>query len=133
MVDEPIISALRAGQLEDEALERTRVLLQTGVSPEILVRRSVGVAPSYEVVEKLMSSLEELSSRDVELSLKLMLGLYPVAGEVFAHDVCDSIELWLEHEGTQEVKRFVASLLSVEPPFGAREKLESWIQLLSDR
>ena len=94
------MQALRAGQIEDDALKQAQVLLRTGTSPEVLVRRAVGVAPSYDAIASIMSSLEELSSRDMELSLKLMTGLYPVASDVFAHDVCDSIELWLEQEGT---------------------------------
>lgn len=131
MVDELIIRALRAGKLEDDVLDETRMLLRTGISPEVLVRCAVGAAPSYEAIKRIMSSLEELSSRDKGLSIKLMIGLYPVASEGFAHDVCDSIELWIEHEGTLEIRDFVAALLATDPHFGAREKAQSWIQLLT--
>lgn len=132
MVDEHIIQALRGGTFPDGVLDRIRVLLRAGTSPEELARRVVGVA-SFEGVGEVMSSLEALSSQDMELSLKVMIGLYPVASDVLAHDVCSAIELWLEHEGTPEVRDLVASLLTADPPFGAREKLESWMQLLADR
>ncbi len=55
---------------------------------------------SYENVRRAMRDLEWLAGLSPDLAILLMTGLYAVAEGLFAHDVCDSIELWLENEGT---------------------------------
>jgi len=130
MVDEQIIQALRGEQLEEEVLDRMRAALRAGLSVAMLARAAIGAAPTYENVVRTMRAIERIAQLDVDLGLKLMVGLYPAANEILAHDICDSIELWLEHEGTHELRDFVSSLLSADPPFEAREKLSTWIQLI---
>jgi hypothetical protein len=80
-----------ATQLHEGRLELRAALLQ-------LTR-----GDQYFDVAAAMSALEWLAQSDANLALLLMAALYGLADKLFAHDVCDAIELWLEGSGDERL------------------------------
>ncbi len=132
MVDETLIALLRGQHWSTEALVRTDALLRIGVSPEVLCRAVTGASPSYKTITDIMAGLEKVASADAVLGLKLMIGLYSIASDFYAYDVCDAIDLWLEHEGTGEVLGFILGILDLNLMPGMKSKLETWAGILNN-
>ena len=64
-------------------------------------------------VAGVMRSLEEMAEHRVDAACCLMLSLWPVAGELMMHDVCDRIFLWIDDKRSAgmiaHLKHLVAS------------------------
>lgn len=88
-------------------------------------------AGSYDDIRDSMAALEWLAASHLELSLLLMAGLYAAADAIFAHDVADAVELWLENKGTAPLAGYIAIHVnngSVPPQKGAE-----WVHDLNTR
>lgn len=59
----------------------------------------VGTNPTYPDIKTAMTQLESVAQENKQLALLLMTGLYDIADDARAHDVCDAIDLWIENAG----------------------------------
>ena len=65
---------------------------------------------SYEALDNVMLSLEELAERHRTAALLLMICLHgPAAESSAAHDVCDAIDLWISETDDPDVDQFLAT------------------------
>lgn len=61
-----------------------------------------------ESVNDAMAELENLAQLDEPLACLLMAYLWDIASDVFMHDVCDAIDLWILHaRGTELTSRLL--------------------------
>ena len=65
-------------------------------------------------VEFVMPSLEEMAEHRVDAACCLMLSLWPVASELMMHDVCDGIDLCLDHNSSATVIEHLKHVLESE-------------------
>jgi len=80
-----------ATQLHEGRLELRAALLQLARGDQ------------YCHVSATMSALEWLAQSEANLALLLMAALYGLADKLYAHEVCDAIELWLEGFGDEQL------------------------------
>ena len=73
---------------------------ETELSDALLQLTSTG--PSADL-SATMSNLEWLAQSEPTLALLFMVALYRVANQAFAHEICDAIELWIEHSGDDQL------------------------------
>jgi hypothetical protein len=84
----------------------------SGVRMLVVLRDPPSSEPawSYEALDNVMLSLEELADRQRTTALLLMICLHGPAAECAdAHDVCDAIDLWIAESDDPEVDRFLAT------------------------
>ncbi len=61
-----------------------------------LLHSAVVTGPAKEdYVSGLMIRLEEFAEEEPALACCLMTALWPIASELFMHDVCDGVDLWI--------------------------------------
>lgn len=47
-------------------------------------------------IQELIETLEKLADTDPDSACSLMADLWPIAADAYMHDVCDSINLWID-------------------------------------
>ena len=94
-----------------------------------IIANAVGTPVTYERVQTTMLDLESLAEHNSVLGILLMTGLYEFADRVYAHDVNDGIELWIEEKGGPEL---AAALAATTPKTADRsKKLGEWLRMLA--
>jgi len=101
MVIETIIQSIRSRiPARRDSAQLLQGLIDGRYDLRELVNELVSIR-TYQHALDTMADLEWLASDEADLALILMVGLYDIADELRAHDLCDAIELWLENSGSQ--------------------------------
>jgi hypothetical protein len=89
-----------------------------------------GASAKEEDVYALMSRLQEFAAVDPARACSLMTALWPLADELFMHDVCDSIDLWIAHNPSPVLLEYLRSLSANEPDADLKRHWDGLISIL---
>lgn len=81
-----------------------------------------------DAVRYVQDKLEVLAETDQLFALTLMTHLYRSANELYAHDVCDAIELWMEHCKSDELRQRLTPLVMREEDQNIRKHFTAWLE-----
>lgn len=130
MVD--AIALIRQRHYAADALSELLSELSDGHrTPESIAEKLVGQPITYFSIKTAMNDLEALAEHNEILGILLMTGLHGLADGVYAHDVCDGIELWIENSHEQNL---VDALETITPTNEAAQKKKlEWLRMLRNR
>lgn len=71
----------------------------------------------YKNISNKLEDYESIFDTEPNLSLKKMIDLYPFAAELFNHEVCDAIHIWLYNYADNDIKIYLAEKISIKDKF----------------
>jgi hypothetical protein len=83
----------------------------------------------YNKISLKLGECEELYENNSIQALKNMIDLYEPASEVFNHDVCDAIDIWLSTSDHQEILDYLKSKLDENTDIG--NHYVGWIEQIT--
>jgi uncharacterized protein YaeQ len=125
----PVATLIREHIANPPELTALRHDIETGNQDIRDIALEVAEGTSYNQLRNAMRSLEWLATQDNALAILIMMGLFAFADKIFAHDICDAIELWIENNADADVtKGFDAQLTRGAIP---DQKVSDWRTSLS--
>lgn len=85
-----------------------------------------------ERVTRCMAALVRIAALAQDLSLRLMVKLYPKALALKAHNICDSIDLWITSNPDAHIDEFLERERRVQPNPRAVLTLDEWLEYRRD-
>src|SRR5882762_151779 len=83
-----------------------------------------------QAVALALDRLEHLASSDWPSACRQMVALYPVASEMFIHDVCDRIDLWIANEGLpSDSADHLTEQIALESDDSLKRHYRGWLDL----
>jgi hypothetical protein len=86
--------------------------------------RAVTEDEAQKQVGSVMQSLEKMADHCADAACSLMLSLWPIASELMMHDVCDRIDLWIDHNRSAAVASQLRRLISSHADSGLKRHFE---------
>ncbi|RYE66517.1 MAG: hypothetical protein EOO81_11405 [Oxalobacteraceae bacterium] len=103
---------MRRGEFEGGDIEAINNLLACGHGPRLV---SKAVQPrDYDCANSVMTSLEALAEKNLASALNLMIDLIPIADELYAHDIYDSIHLWVCYNECADFVNYLNRRIGIE-------------------
>jgi hypothetical protein len=98
---------------------------------EALLAEPHAKALSPEVaVAHVQSLFENLAQVDPVVAIQLMARLWPVAGHLRLHEVCDAIDLWIVEAADSRVVEYLKVIAVNENNVALRRHYEGWVTTL---
>ena len=107
-----------------------RLSLDIEAAKALLRSDGAAAGTKEEDVYALMSRLQEFAAVDAARACCLMATLWPIASEMFMHDVCDSIDIWIAKNPSRVLRDFLRSLSAAETDADLKRH---WDDLISIR
>ena len=95
---------------------------------DTLARVRGAVGNDEKAVQQVITILEALSEISPLSARILMATLWPIAGRLLLHDVCDAIDLWVVNETSDDLKSQLRKIMESERDEGSRRHLERLLQ-----
>ena len=73
-----------------------------------------GSAAKEAYVQSVMMHLVEFAESEPTQACCLMTALWPIADELFMHDICDSVDLWIVNNQSPELLDYLNNLSATE-------------------
>jgi len=87
----------------------------------------------YEAIKQANRLFEAVAEQNTAVSLCLMAELYDPASEVFAHDITDSIELWIDEQGSVDLLRYIQRQQAVPEKLPMQNVYKDWVASLQKK
>lgn len=71
----------------------------------------------YKSISNKLEEYELLFETEPNLALKKMIDLYPFASELFNHEVCDAIHIWLYNYADNDIKIYLLERILIKDKF----------------
>lgn len=94
--------------------EVSRLNLDIEAVREILRGFGMDNSSKEDYVQSLMMRLEEFAESEPNKACCLMTALWPVASELFMHDICDGIDLWIVNNQSTALLKHLERLSASE-------------------
>lgn len=126
------IQALVGGRLEQMHRSAVdRVVLGGAASTliqEVFARLECTVGDDEHSVQRLMTTLEALAEISPLSARILMAMLWPIAGRLLLHNVCDAIDLWIVNQLSDDLRRHLRQMMESERNESSRSHLQRLLQ-----
>jgi hypothetical protein len=119
-----------------EVLARAKAIVQRGDGPLLadgLFGKVRGGSDQDRAVQDTMKVLEAIANSDPDLGIYLMTRLCPRARDLYMHNVCDAIELWINANPSKALIALLQRDLLNEPDADMRGRYQDWIALIEAR
>lgn len=87
----------------------------------------------YEAIKQANWLFEEVAEQNTAVGLCLMAELYDPASEVFAHEITDSIELWIDEEGSVDFLSYIQRQQAVPGKLPMQNVYKDWVASLKKK
>jgi hypothetical protein len=108
-----------------------KAAIQTGSALELVKDLISGETATCEnevdSVSQAMLLIEALGKTDPVTACILMAHLWPIAGRLYMHDVCDAIDLWIWKYNSPELASHLRLIASLEKDQFIQQHFQSWI------
>jgi hypothetical protein len=104
---------------------------------DILIHHLVALQESdlgsqADAIRKIMSLLESAMEREPAIATRLMGCLYPLAAQLFLHEVCDAIDIWIyEYHPAELAEVFRKKAQDIATGYMGRKYME-WATAIDD-
>ena len=126
------VQALAARHLEQMHCFAIDSAVLRGAAPaliqEVLAHLQCAVGENEHSVQQLMTTLEALAETSPLSARVLMATLWPVAGRLLLHDVCDAIDLWIVNQMSDDLRHRLQQMMESEHDEGSRSHLQGLLQ-----
>ena len=127
------VSAIRSGDFAQNTLDFLyKITIQNCASllvAELIRCEKTDGKTEDDAVSQVMLLLETLGNTSPPIACILMAHLWSsAAGDLFLHDECDRIDLWISHCDSPDLLSQIKLLASSENDADLRRHFEQWVQ-----
>lgn len=86
----------------------------------------------YNALIQTQQLFEAVAEENITAALCLLTELYNRAAEIRAHDIADSIDLWIDAEGNEDVLSYIISQYELPNKSIMRKVYDDWISTIKE-